>query len=118
MSANSPNKQELFRLAKDAIKEGQKQPARIMLQQILQQDKRNVRAMMYMAKIADTAEDRTQWLERILKVDPKNETARKALGKLEKKESSTRNKLYLQIGSVAYVIVLALLCFMAILLLS
>ena len=101
--ATSPNKEELYKLGVQAVKNGQKQPARMMFQQVLQQDSRDTRAMLWMAKLAQTPDDRTQWLERVLKVNPKNETALKALHKLETRDEATRNKLYLRIGVGAYI---------------
>ena len=101
--ATSPNKDELYKLGVQAAKNGQRQPAKMMFQQVLQQDQRETRAMMWMAKLAETPEERAQWLERVLKVNPKNETARKALGKLETRDEAARNKLYLRIGVGAYI---------------
>ena len=107
--ATSPNKDELYKLGVQAAKNGQRQPAKMMFQQVLQQDQRETRAMMWMAKLAETPEERAQWLERVLKVNPKNETARKALGKLETRDEATRNKLYLRIGVGAYIGVVMLI---------
>lgn len=102
--SQTPNKEQLFRMAVEAVKNGQKQPARMMLQQILQIDGRDTRAMMYMAKIAPSAEERAQWLQRVLKVDPKNQSAKKALGKIENRDLAKRNRLYFRVGAVVYVI--------------
>ena len=107
--ATSPNKDELYKLGVQAAKNGQRQPAKMMFQQVLQQDQRETRAMMWMAKLAETPEERAQWLERVLKVNPKNETARKALGKLETRDEAARNKLYLRIGVGAYIGVVMLI---------
>lgn len=107
--ATSPNKDELYKLGVQAAKNGQRQPAKMMFQQVLQQDQRETRAMMWMAKLAETPEERAQWLERVLKVNPKNETARKALGKLETRDEAARNKLYLRIGVGVYIGVVMLI---------
>lgn len=115
MAENTPNKEELFRLAKDALSQGQAQPARIMFQQILQQDKRDVRAMMYMAKLASSQSDRAMWLERVLKVQPNNETARAALSKIQGNTQGKRNRLILNIGTLVYVVALTLICLLVIL---
>ena len=107
--SQTPNKEQLFRMAVEAVKNGQKQPARMMFQQILQIDGRDTRAMMYMAKIAPSAEERAQWLQRVLKIDPKNQSAKKALGKIENRDMAKRNKMYFRIGAVVYVILVILI---------
>lgn len=107
--ATSPNKDELYKLGVQAAKNGQKQPAKVMFQQVLQQDSRDTRALMWMAKLAATPEERGQWLERVLKINPKNETARKALGKLETRDEAARNRLYLRIGIGGYIGVVMLI---------
>jgi thioredoxin-like negative regulator of GroEL len=107
--SQTPNKEQLYRMAVEAIKNGQKQPARMMFQQILQIDGRDTRAMMYMAKIASSTEERTQWLQRVLKADPKNDAAKKALGKIENRDTAKRNKLYFRVGAVVYVILVILI---------
>ena len=110
----APNKEDMFNLAKEAISNGQKQPARMMLQQILENDHHETRAMMWMAKIARSAEEREKWLERVIKIDPDNKAATKALKKMHTSDASQRNKLLLRIGSAAYVVVILVLAVVAI----
>jgi len=99
----TPNKLDLLRMAKEAVQNGQREPARMMLEQVLRQDEREVRAMLWMAKLARTPEERTTWLNRVLDVDPDNKTASRALRKMENRDVAQRNRLYLRIGSAAYV---------------
>lgn len=115
MAGSTPNKEELFRMAKDALDQGQKQPARMMFQQIVQQDRRNVRAMLYLAKIASDPSERAMWLERVLEVQPNNATAKKALSKIEGHSNGQRNRLILNVGTLVYVVLVFLLSFAAIL---
>src|SRR5688572_30674192 len=107
--SQTPNKEQLYRMAVEAIKNGQKQPARMMLQQMLQIDGRDTRAMMYLAKIAPSAEERAQWLQRVLKIDTKNQSAKKALGKIENRDMAKRNKLYFRVGAVVYAVLVILI---------
>ena len=100
--SKTPNKDELYRMAVEAARNGQKQPARMMFQQILQQDKRNTRVMMWMAKIAPSLQEREKWLQRVVKLDPKNQEAKKALSKIETRDDAIRNRLYFRVGAVAY----------------
>ena len=105
MVNRSPDKDQLYQMAVEAAKNNQKQPARMMFQQILQQDKQDTRAMLWLAKIAATPQERAKWLRRVLKLDPKNKTARKALSKLENLDNARRNKLLLRVGVAAYVLI-------------
>lgn len=111
MSTSTPNKEELYRLGVQTAKSGQKQSARVMFEQVLAQDQRNVRSMMWLAKLASTPQERAQWLERVLAVNPKNETAKKQLAKLNNRDQAARNKILLRVGVVVYVIVIALIAF-------
>lgn len=92
-ASNQPNKEELYKLAVKAAKNGQRQPARVMFQQVLQQDKRDVRVLLWLARLADDEEDRVAWLNRVLQVDPKNEVALKALNKQETRDQGRRNRI-------------------------
>lgn len=99
-----PNREELLQMAIRAAQNGNKQGARVMLRRILAEDKRNERAMMWMAKIANNDDERRKWLDRILKVNPNNETARQTLDKMNYKEAAERNRTLLRIGVVAWVV--------------
>lgn len=108
MSSKSPNKEELFRLGLEAAKSGQKQAARVLFQQVLQQDRRDVRAMLWMAKLAQNLEEQEQWLDRVLKVDAKNKTALAQKTKLASRDVARRNKLLLRVGIAVYIVVVIL----------
>ena len=77
-----PNIEELLRQGVDAARSGDKLTARRLLQQVLLNDKHNVTALMWMASVVDTLEDRRAYLQRVLQVDPNNERAREALRRL------------------------------------
>jgi lipopolysaccharide biosynthesis regulator YciM len=103
---NQPNKEELMRMGIQAARNKQRQPARMMFEQVLNQDPDNVRALMWMAKISNSPEDRAHWLERVLEVEPDNETALRVLGRMEQGEDARRNKLFLQLAAGVYVVLL------------
>lgn len=105
MANNAPNSDVLLKMAAEAAQNGQKEPARMMLQQVLQMDSRNIRAMLWMAKVAPNNIERREWLERVLKIDPKNKVARQALEKTETADQSQRNRLLLRAGAAGYMIV-------------
>ena len=105
-----PNREELLQMGIRAAKDGNSDGARIFFEQVLNQDKQNERAMMWMAKIAsDNKAERKKWLEKTLEVNPDNLQARDALKKMAYVRSATENRTLLTFGMVIGVlIVLAL----------
>jgi lipopolysaccharide biosynthesis regulator YciM len=111
-AAQSPNREELLKMAIRTAQAGNKSAARVMLRRVLSEDKRNERAMMWMAKLADTKSDRAQWLNRVIAVNPNNETARESLKKMQYKRSAKENRTLLTFGVIAGVLlVLGLVIF-------
>jgi Tfp pilus assembly protein PilF len=111
-AAQSPNREELLKMAIRTAQAGNKSAARVMLRRVLSEDKRNERAMMWMAKLADNKSDRAQWLNRVLVVNPNNETARDTLKKMHYKRSARENRTLLTFGVIAGVLlVLGLVIF-------
>lgn len=105
-----PNREELLQMGIRAAKDGNTDGARIFFEQVLGQDKRNERAMMWMAKIAtDDKAERKKWLEKTLEINPDNVQARDALKKMAYVRSANENRTLLMFGMVVGVlIVLAL----------
>lgn len=87
-----------------AAKAGNKDAARIAFEQVLTQDKRNERAMMWMAQIARNSKERRQWLVRVLDVNPDNEHARKQLKRMDYEASAQQNRMLLIFGVVVGVL--------------
>ena len=100
-----PNREELLQMGIRAAKAGNRDAARIAFEQVLTQDKRNERAMMWMAKIAETKAERKKWLDRVLLINPDNESAKDALKKIAYKRSAKENRTLLIFGMVAGVLV-------------
>jgi Tfp pilus assembly protein PilF len=106
---NAPNREELLQMGIRAARAGNQDAARIAFQQVLGQDKRNERAMMWMAKLAEKPAERRKWLERVLDVNPDNDAAREAIQRMAYKTSARENRVLLMFGMVVGVlIVLAL----------
>ncbi len=118
MASDTPSASELLRLGIQAAKDGNRQAAQMMLQQVISNDRENIRAMLWLAKIAPDLETRTSWLQRVLQIDPNNETALKALTKLETRDVSRRNRLIFQIGVVAYLIILPIAALVTIIIMT
>lgn len=113
--ANVPNREELLRMAVRAAEAGNKEGARMMFREVLAQDKRNERAMVWLAKLAPTQAERKAWLRRILAINEENDWARKTLKKMTYQESAKANRTLLVFGVIAAVlIVLAIVAVIAI----
>ena len=103
--SNQPNRDELFNMAETAAKRGQKEPARMMFRRVLEQDKRNERALMWMARLSKTKKERRQWLERVLSVNPDNSLAQTQLNKMTYQSEARENRALLVYGTIAAVLV-------------
>ena len=103
--SQAPNREELLKMAITAARAGNKKPARLMFEQVLKQDKNNERAMMWLAKIADSKTERKQWLQRVLNVNPNNEAAREALKGMAYQRSARDNRILLTFGVLAGVLI-------------
>jgi thioredoxin-like negative regulator of GroEL len=113
--SQAPNREQLLQMAVNTAKSGNKEGARVMLRQIINEDRRNERAMLWLARIARSNSERRQWLERVLDVNPDNEQARKQKRKIEYRDSAQQNRTLLIFGVVAGVlIVLGIVVFFAI----
>ena len=104
-SSGTPNREELLQMAIRTARSGNKDGARVMFRQVLNEDKRNERAMIWMAQIAESKAERKQWLERALTVNPDNEQVKAALKKMAYKSSARENRTLLIFGVVAGVLI-------------
>lgn len=111
------NNEEMLQLAINAAKKGQREGARVMFRELHQRDRRNETAMLWLAKLAQDDQERIQWLERVLEVNPANPTALKALEKMQYMRSAVENRMLFLFGGVAVVmIVLTLTIFLLVVL--
>jgi hypothetical protein len=104
--SNVPNREELLNMAIRAAKDGNREGARVMLRKVLSEDRRNERAMMWMAKLAGNRNERQQWLARVLSINPNNQAARDSLRKMNYKTNARDNKVLLVFGVVAGVLMI------------
>lgn len=77
--SKNPNLEDLLRLGVRTAKAGNRDGARVIFQQVLDTDKRNEIAWLWMASLADNNIDRRRYLETVLTINPKNATATKQL---------------------------------------
>ena len=61
------------------IKAGRRAEGRALLQQIIISDPRNVTALLWMTEVSESKEERHDYLDRILAIDPSNPSALKGL---------------------------------------
>ena len=73
-----------------ALKAGQKAEARHLLEQVVQQDKDNETAWLWLSGAVDTDRERIYCLRETLRINPNNQHARRGLGMLESKAPTPR----------------------------
>ena len=87
--AKNPNLDDLMRLGVRTAKAGNKQNARVIFQQVLDLDKRNEAAWLWMASLAENSVDRRRYLETVLQLNPGNQTAAKQLAVMDQAVKSS-----------------------------
>jgi hypothetical protein len=100
-----PNREELLQLAINSARQGNKEGARTLFERVLNEDKRNERALMWMAKLSDSKSERIKWLNLVLKVNPENEQAQEALRTIQYKRSAKENRTVLIFGMIVGVLI-------------
>jgi Tfp pilus assembly protein PilF len=110
----SPNREELYRMALNAAKNGQRKPAKVMLQKVLADDPKSLRAIMLMAKISNL-KDRRVWLNRALEIDPDYDDAIEQLDKMTYQTAVARNKRLYRGGLIGGAVVFTALALVYIL---
>jgi thioredoxin-like negative regulator of GroEL len=102
--SGSPDREQLLKMAITSAKQGNKQASRMMFQQVLSGDPRNERALMWMAQLAETRQERAEWLNRVLAVNPLNEQASEALRKMQYTTKARDNRTLLIFGVIVGVL--------------
>lgn len=96
-SANKPNLEQLMQLGIQTARAGHKPNARMIFQQVLDQDKENERAWLWMAAVAETPMERLRYLNTVLRINPNNQLALNQLDKMKKRKVSS-NTLVIRYG--------------------
>ena len=86
------NLEDMVRLGANSAKEGNREGARMIFQQVLSVDKRHVTAWLWMASLADDNIDRRRYLETVLKLSPNNPTAMKQLAAMDQAIEHGQNR--------------------------
>jgi hypothetical protein len=118
--ATSPNKsdagtlnlEQLMQLGIQTARTGNKPSARVIFQQILDIDKKNERAWLWMAAVADSPADRARYLNTVLRLNPRNATALRELDKMRRTQLSSNTRVlrfgFFLLAALLVLIVLAL----------
>lgn len=94
------NLQDLIQLAINAARSGNTDGARVMLRQVIQRDRRNEQALLWLAKIARDKQEREDWLNKVLDANPDNLTAKKQLEKMQYNREASNNRMLMFYGFV------------------
>lgn len=116
MSSEDQNLEQILQMGIKAAKQGNRQGARVLFRQVLDDDNRNDRAWVWMASVAENKAKQRQYLETALRINPNNSAARKAIQKMAASRSSSEQRT-LMIGIVmilALLIIATLLCLVAV----
>lgn len=117
-NALEPNLENLIQMGINAASENP-QGARMMFQQVLSQDPRNERALLWMAQLTKDKAERRRYLIKVLKVNAKNQAARTELQRMKRQEKAKSNRTMFYGGvAVAAVVLLMVTGIVFILLLN
>ena len=75
-----------LRLAKEAIRQGDKAAGQRLLLQVIQADPRNGTAWLWLSAIADDPAEERACLERVIEISPDSDVARRHLSKLQRQD--------------------------------
>ncbi len=107
--ADSPNLEQLMQLGIQTARQGNKENARVIFQQILDADKQNERAWLWMSAVAETPADRVRYLNTVLRINPNNSSALKELSQMRRKRESSNSQAFVYGGiglAIAVVIII------------
>ena len=79
---------DLLRAGIAAAKSGQRERARDLLMRVVEQDKGNVLAWLWLSGVVDSLDDREICLENVLTLDPDNDAAREGLAWVRKQKGT------------------------------
>ncbi len=103
----APNLEEMLQIAASTLKQGSREGATVLIQQVLEEDKRNDRAWVLLAAATTNPVDRRRYLRTALHINPNNQAAQRALQKMKKAQVSSENQA-LWYGSIGLAIVLVI----------
>lgn len=112
-----PTLEDLMQMGMQAVRQGNRPNARLFFQQVLDADKHNERAWLWMASVAETREERIRFLKTVLRINPSNSVARDELERMRRRRASS-NTLVLRYGFIGLAAFLVLFAIVVVLLLA
>ena len=91
-SVNQPNLEDLLRLGINTAKAGNRENAQVIFKQVIDQDKRNERAWLWLASVEEDEIERRRILKTVLDINPANETAKKLMAELDNVAQSSEQQ--------------------------
>jgi hypothetical protein len=76
-----------------AIRSGDKEAGKLLLAEVIRNDPRNETAWLWMSSVIDTDEHRRDCLERVLVINPHNETAQRGLEALRQEQAEKPSRI-------------------------
>ncbi len=102
-----PTLEDLMQMGIQAARQGNRPSARLFFQQVLDADKQNERAWLWMASVAETQEERIRFLKTVLRLNPAHSAARDELERMRRRRE-TGNTLVLKYGFMGLAVFLVL----------
>ena len=103
--SGKPDLEGMLDMAINTAQEGNRDSARVMLRRVLNEDRFNDRAMLWLAKLAQTREERKEWLRRVLIIDPNNTVAQDGLKQMAQVVEVSQDRSVVIFGIIAGVVV-------------
>jgi hypothetical protein len=114
---NTPNPEQLLQLGIQSARQGQKQAAQMIFQQVLDLDKQNERAWLWMASVVDDRAERMRCLETVLRINPNNARAQQEMDRILKSQQSSNSQV-LRYGGIILAILLVLVVFVILIMMA
>lgn len=105
---NMPNLEQLMQLGIQSARNGNTENARVIFQQVLDADKQNERAWLWMAAVAETPVDRLRCLNTVLRINPNHPTALRELKQMQAKQESSTSQA-MRYGFLILTVIVALI---------
>src|SRR5512145_2199411 len=94
----TPNLEQLLQLGIQTARQGQKQAARMIFQQVLDIDKQNERAWFWMASVVEDPDERMRCLQTVLRISPNNTNAQEQYNRIINRQQSSNSQVLLYGG--------------------
>ncbi|HMM28282.1 MAG TPA: hypothetical protein PKD46_08380 [Aggregatilineaceae bacterium] len=105
---NMPNLEQLMQLGIQSARNGNTENARVIFQQVLDADKQNERAWLWMAAVAETPVDRLRYLNTVLRINPNHPTALREIKQMQAKQESSVSQA-MRYGFLILTVIVALI---------